>query len=83
MTIIDHLGINTGRKRKGQDEMTKPGKTHAALAKSKGLSGKSKKWTQKPGAISFPRNYVNWENSSRLESSGNESPVHQAMFARV
>jgi hypothetical protein len=55
--VIDHLGINTGRKRKGQDDMTKPGKTHAALANSKGLSGKSKKSTQKPkGAISMPRN---------------------------
>jgi len=31
-TIIDHLGINTGRKRKGQDDMTKQGKTHVALA---------------------------------------------------
>ena len=82
-TIIDHLGINTGRKRKGQDEMTKPGKTHAALARSKGLIGKSKKSTQKPGAISLPRNYVNSENSSGSESLGNESPVHHAMFARV
>ena len=34
-TIIDHLGINTGRKRKGQDDTTKPNKTHAALANSK------------------------------------------------
>ena len=83
-TIIDHLGINTGSKRKGQDDMTKPGKTHAALANSKGLSGKSKKSTQKPkGATSMPRYYINRENSSGSESSGNESPVQNAMFARV
>ena len=85
-TIIasDHLGINTGRKRKGQDDMTKPGKTHAALANSKGLSGKSKKSTQKPkGAISMPRHYLARENSTESESSGNESPVQNAMFARV
>ncbi len=84
MLSLRLFGINTGRKRKGQDDMTKPGKTHAALANSKGLSGKSKKSTQKPkGAISMPRNYVNRENSSESESSGNESPVQNAMFARV
>jgi hypothetical protein len=63
--------------------MTKPA-THAALANSKGLIGKSKKSTQQPkGAISMPRNYVARENSSESDSSGNESPVQHALFARV
>jgi hypothetical protein len=83
-TIIDHLGINEVRKHKGQDDMTKQAKTHAALANSKGLIGKPKKSTQKPkGAILMPRRYLASENSSESESSGNESPVQNAMFARV
>ena len=69
---------------KGQDDMTKPGKTHAALANSKGPGGKSKKLTQQAkGAISMPRHNLARENSSESESSGNESPVQKAMFARV
>jgi hypothetical protein len=82
LSIVEHPGI-TSEKRKGQDDMTKPA-THAALANSKGLSGKSKKSTQQPkGAISMPRNYVARENSSESDSSGNESPVQHALFARV
>ncbi len=38
-TIIDHLGINSGRKRKGQEDATRPAKTHAALANSKPVKG--------------------------------------------
>jgi hypothetical protein len=83
--IIEHLGINAGKKRKGQDDTTKQGKTHAALATSKGGIGKQKKSTQKPGAVSLPKRYVTRENSSGSgsESSGNESPSHHALFARV
>ena len=82
LSIVEHPGI-TSEKRKGQDDVTKPA-THAALANSKGLSGKSKKSTQQPkGAISMPRNYVARENSSESDSSGNESPVQHALFARV
>ena len=82
LSIVEHSGIMS-EKRKGQDDMTKPA-THAALANSKGLSGKSKKSTQQPkGAISMPRNYVARENSSESDSSGNESPVQHALFARV
>ena len=82
LSIVEHPGI-TSEKRMGQDDMTKPA-THAALANSTGLSGKSKKSTQQPkGAISMPRNYVARENSSELNSSGNESPVQHALFARV
>jgi hypothetical protein len=81
-TIIDHLGINPGRKRKGQNDVTKPAKTHAALANSKGPQGKSKKSTRK-GAVSMPRHYLARENSSESESWGNESPVQNAMFARA
>jgi hypothetical protein len=69
--ILDlYLGISAGKKRKGQDDTTKQGKTHAALATSNGGIGKQKKSTQKPGAISLPRRYVTRENSS---GSGSES----------
>ena len=78
--IVDHLGINTNKKRKGQDEPNKPPKTHAALAKSQGQKGKPKKPTQK-AAISLPRHYISQENSTDSESSGNESPVQHAMYA--
>ena len=80
--IADHLGINPNKKRKGQDETTKPPKTHATLAKPQHPKGKSKKSTQK-AAISLPRHYVTQENSTESESSGNESPVMHAMFAQV
>ncbi len=49
-SIIEHLGITAGKKRKGQDDTTKPGKAHAALATSKGGIGKIKtqaKWVLK------------------------------------
>jgi hypothetical protein len=83
LSIVEHPGI-TSEKRKGQDDATKPAKIHAALANSKGPQGKSKKSTQKAkGAISMPRHYLARENSSESESSGNESPVQNAMFARV
>ncbi len=62
-SIVDHLRINPGRKRKGQDDVTKPAKTHAALANSKGPQGKPKKSTRK-GAVSMPRHYLARENSS-------------------
>jgi hypothetical protein len=83
-SIVEHFDINPGRKRKGQDDVTKPGKSHAALANTNGLQGKSKKSTRK-GAVSMPRHYLSRENSTKSESSGNESPVHNAMsrFARV
>ncbi len=31
-SIVDHFGINSGRKRKGQGDVNKPAKSHAALA---------------------------------------------------
>jgi hypothetical protein len=63
---VGHFGI-TGKKRKGQDDLNKPAKSHAALANSKGAKGKAKKSTNK-GAISLPRNYVSREDSIESES---------------
>jgi hypothetical protein len=64
--------------------MTKPNKTHAALANSKGPDGKSKKSTRKmKGATSMPQRYVARQNSSESESSASESEYHSAMFAQV
>jgi hypothetical protein len=83
--IVDHLGINTGRKRKGPDDVNQQAKTHAAFRANhdpKGLNGKIKKSTKKV-ATPMPRYFVNRENSTASESSGNESPVHQALFART
>jgi hypothetical protein len=62
--------------------MNKPAKPHAALANPNGPQGKPKKSTRKV-AISLPRHYLARENSTESESSGNDSPVHHAMFARV
>jgi hypothetical protein len=81
LSIVEHPGI-TSEKRKGQDDMNKPAKPHAALANPNGLQGKPKKSTRKV-AISLPRHYLARENSTESESSGNESPVHHAMFARA
>jgi hypothetical protein len=58
------------------------GQIHAALANSKGPQGKSKKSTKK-GAVSLPRHYMTRIDSSGSESSSNESPVQNAMFAQV
>ncbi len=81
LSIVEHPGI-TSKKRKGQDDVNKPAKPHAALANPKGAEGKTNKSTQKV-AVSLPRNYVASENSTESESSGNESPIHHAMFARA
>ncbi len=81
LPIVEHPGI-TSEKRKGQDNMNKPAKPHAALANPNGPQGKPKKSTRKV-AISLPRHYLARENSTESESSGNESPVRHAMFARA
>ena len=81
LSIVEHPGI-TSEKRKGQDNMNKPAKPHAALANPNGPQGKPKKSTRKV-AISLPRHYLARKNSTESESSGNESPVHHAMFARA
>ena len=81
LSTVEHPGI-TSEKRKGQDDMNKPATPHAALANPNGPQGKPKKSTRKV-AISLPRHYLARENSTESESSGNESPVHHAMFARA
>jgi hypothetical protein len=83
LSIVEHPGI-TSEKRKGQDDMNKQAKPHAALpvANPNGPQGKPKKSIRKV-AISLPRHYLARENSTESESSGNESPVHHPMFPRA
>ena len=74
--IMNHLGID--KKRKSHDDVNKQGKAHAGLANAKISRNSTKART----ATSFPRRYVDEEDSVASDSD-DQGRVERAMFARI
>ena len=76
-SILKHLGI-AEKKQKPYSHLNKQGKVQASLANIKAPMRKAK-----AVATSFPKHYVDQDDSAASDSDDHCAPTERAMFARV